>query len=287
MKKSVLVTGASTGIGYAIAKRLIAEGFHVFASVRKQADADRLTAELGDEATPLVFDVTDPQGVADAARDVAARLGDRTLAGLVNNAGIAVPGPLLHLPIADFRHQLEVNVTAQVQVIQAFAPLLGADRARNGAPGRIVNMSSVAGRIGAPFMGAYAASKHALEAVTDSLRRELLMYGIDVVAIEPGPIRTPIWDKAEALDFSAYLKTDYKDAITRLLNFALKQGRAGFPPERVADAVLRALTAGKPPTRIPVVQGALQNWIIPRLLPDRVIDGVVGKKLGLKKPGAA
>ncbi|MCB1543293.1 MAG: SDR family NAD(P)-dependent oxidoreductase, partial [Rhodoblastus sp.] len=177
MKRSVVVTGASTGIGYAIAQLLAREGFHVFAGVRRMDDADRLVEEIGDEVTPLVFDVTDPQGVADAARDVGERLGDTTLAGLVNNAGIATAGPLLHQPIEEFRRQIEVNLIAQVAVIQAFAPLLGADRARKGEPGRIVNMSSVAGRIAAPFLGAYAASKHALEAVSDSLRRELLLYG--------------------------------------------------------------------------------------------------------------
>lgn len=285
MKRSVVVTGASTGIGLAIARLLVAEGFHVFASVRRQQDADRLTADIGEEVTPLLFDVTDPEGVADAARDVAGRLGDTTLLGLVNNAGVAVAGPLLHLPIADVRRQIEINVIAQVAVIQAFAPLLGADRTRKGPPGRIVNMSSVAGRIGAPFMGAYAASKHALEAITDSLRRELMIYGIDVISIEPGQTATPIWDKAEQTDYSRYLATDYAGAIKKLLSVAIKQGRAGYPPERVAASVLRALVANNPPTRIPVVKGKLQNFTIPRLLPDRMVDRAVAKMMGLTRLG--
>ena len=281
MKRSVVVTGASTGIGYAIAQLLAREGFHVFAGVRRMDDADRLVEEIGDEVTPLVFDVTDPQGVADAARDVGERLGDTTLAGLVNNAGIATAGPLLHQPIEEFRRQIEVNLITQVAVIQAFAPLLGADRARKGEPGRIVNMSSVAGRIAAPFLGAYAASKHALEAVSDSLRRELLLYGVDVIVIEPGSVATPIWDKAESADYTPYFGTDYKDSVTRLRARALKEGRAGFPPERIAASVLRALVAPKPPTRIPVVPGRFQNWIMPRLLPDRTLDRLIGKMLGL------
>lgn len=283
MKHSVVVTGASTGIGYATAQLLAREGFHVFAGVRKQADADRLAEEIGDEVTPLLFDVTDPEGVADAARDVADRLGRTNLAGLVNNAGIAVAGPLLHLPIAELRHQLEVNVIAQVAVIQAFAPLLGADRTREGSPGRIVNVSSVAGRIAAPFLGPYAASKHAFEAISDSLRRELTIYGIDVIVIEPGSTNTAIWDKAEAMDIGPYEKTDYKPALARLLKGALKEGRAGYPPERVAASVLRALVLARPPTRIPVVPGKLKNWTIPRLLPDRVLDSVIARVMGLKR----
>ena len=281
MKRSVVVTGASTGIGYAIAQMLAREGFHVFAGVRRSQDADRLIEEIGDELTPLVFDIADPEGLAEAARDVGERLGRTTLAGLVNNAGIATAGPLLHQPIEEFRRQLEINVVAQVAVVQAFAPLLGADRTRTGDPGRIINMSSVAGRIAAPFLGAYAASKHALEAVSDSLRRELMLYGVDVIVIEPGSVATPIWDKAESADYTPYFRTDYKDSVSRLRAHALKEGRAGFPPERVAASVLRALVAPKPPTRIPVVPGRLKNWLLPRLLPDRALDALIGKIFGL------
>ncbi len=283
MKRSVVVTGASTGIGYAIAQTLAREGFHVFAGVRRMDDADRLVEDIGDELTPLIFDVTDPQGLAEAARDVGERLGTTTLAGLVNNAGVAVAGPLLHLPIDELRRQLEINVVAQVAVTQAFAPLLGADRSRKGEPGRIVNMSSISGRLAMPFGGAYAASKHAFEAISDALRRELMLYGVDVIVIEPGPIATPIWDKAEAQDHSAFLKTDYRDAIERLRSYMLKRGREGLPPERVAASVLRALLAPKPPTRIPVLSGKFANWILPRALPDRVLDRMVGKRLGLMR----
>ncbi|MCC2101518.1 MAG: SDR family NAD(P)-dependent oxidoreductase [Hyphomicrobiales bacterium] len=284
MKRSVVVTGASTGIGYAIAQMLAREGFHVFAGVRRRQDADRLIEEIGDELTPLVFDIADPEGLAEAARDVGERLGRTTLAGLVNNAGIATAGPLLHQPIEEFRRQIEINVVAQVAVVQAFAPLLGADRTRTGDPGRIINMSSVAGRIAAPFLGAYAASKHALEAVSDSLRRELMLYGVDVIVIEPGSVATPIWDKAESADYTPYFRTDYKDSVSRLRAHALKEGRAGFPPERVAASVLRALVAPKPPTRIPVVPGRLKNWLLPRLLPDRALDALIAKGLGLRRP---
>ena len=178
--KTVVVTGASTGIGWGCVKVLIAAGSRVFGSVRKQADGDRLSAAFGPNFTPLLFDVTDEAAVAAGARQVEAALGGETLSGLVNNAGIAVPGPLLHLKIDDFEHQLAVNVTGQLIVTQAFAPLLGVDRSRKGVPGRIVMISSVGGKNAMPFLGAYSASKFALEGMSESLRRELMPFGIDV-----------------------------------------------------------------------------------------------------------
>ena len=283
MQSSIVVTGASTGIGLACVRALIAVDFHVFAGVRRMSDADSLGAEFGEHVTPLLFDVTDELAVREAAREVAARLGDRRLAGLVNNAGVAVAGPLLHLPLAEFRRQLDINVVGQLAVTQAFAPLLGADRARVGAPGRIVNMSSVAGRIAGPFVGAYAASKHALEAMSDSLRRELMIYGIDVIVIEPGPIRTPIWDKAARMDMTPYLATDYRAIAENMLKRAVEDGRKGAPPERVARAVLRALTAPHPPARIAIVPNYITKWLLPRALPARALDRIVARLYGLAR----
>ncbi len=283
MQSSIVVTGASTGIGLACVRALIAVDFHVFAGVRRMSDADGLGAEFGEHVTPLLFDVTDELAVREAAREVAARLGDRRLAGLVNNAGVAVAGPLLHLPLAEFRRQLDINVVGQLAVTQAFAPLLGADRARVGAPGRIVNMSSVAGRIAGPFVGAYAASKHALEAMSDSLRRELMIYGIDVIVIEPGPIRTPIWDKAARMDMTPYLATDYRAIAENMLKRAVEDGRKGAPPERVARAVLRALTAPHPPARIAIVPNYITKWLLPRALPARALDRIVARLYGLAR----
>jgi NAD(P)-dependent dehydrogenase (short-subunit alcohol dehydrogenase family) len=146
------------------------------------------------------MDVTDKQAVEQAAARVSAGLGSATLTGLVNNAGVAVPGALLHLPLEEYRRQLEVNLVPQLSVTQTFAPLLGADTKRKGQPGRIVNISSTAGKIGLPFLGAYVASKHALEGMSESLRRELMIYGIDVIVIVPGSVVTAIWDKGEAED---------------------------------------------------------------------------------------
>jgi len=184
--KSVVVTGSSTGIGWGIAKVLIGKGFRVFGSVRKAEDGERLRKEFGPNFVPLYFDVTDAAAVAKGADQVAAALGGEMLSGLVNNAGIAVAGPLLYVKIDEFRHQIEVNLTGQLIVTQAFAPLLGADRSRKGEPGRIVMISSVGGKNASPFVGPYNASKFALEGLSESLRRELMLFGIDVIIVAPG-----------------------------------------------------------------------------------------------------
>ena len=212
---SVVVTGVSSGIGLATVKILTERGFHVFGSVRKPEDAERLSIEFGNVFTPLLFDVTDEDAVNQAADRVREQMNGHTLCGLVNNSGIAVPGPLMRLNVADYRTQMEVNLIAPLIVTQAFLPLLGTDRSLEGKPGRIVNISSVAGKIASPFLGAYSASKFGLEAFSESLRRELMLYGIDVIIIAPGAIATPIWDKAEAFDVSQYEDTDYVNAIKK------------------------------------------------------------------------
>jgi NAD(P)-dependent dehydrogenase (short-subunit alcohol dehydrogenase family) len=281
--KSVVVTGASTGIGWGCVKVLTGKGFHVFGSVRKQADADRLRHEFGASFTPLLFDVTDEAAVKAGARTVADKLKGETLAGLVNNAGIAVAGPLLHLEIDEFRRQMEVNVTAPVIVTQAFAPLLGAAPDRKSAtPGRIIMMSSVGGKTASPFVGPYSASKFALEGLSESLRRELMIYGVDVIIIAPGAINTPIWDKADAVDVTPYANTPYKKALDNVRTYMLKLGKAGLPPERIGEEVLTALTAAKPKTRYVVTPQPLTNWMSLHL-PARTMDNVMAGRLGLKR----
>src|SRR5437868_12299028 len=194
--QSVVITGASTGIGWATAKLLLDKGFGVFGSVRKEADAIRLKGEFGANFAPLLFDVTDEAAVLSAAREVRAALGGQTLAGLVNNAGIAVPGPVLELSADEFRRQLDVNVVGPIIATQAFGPLPGSDPSLKGPKGRIVMISSVAGKNGNPLTPAYAASKHAIEGLSESLRRELMLFGIDVIIVAPGPVKTPIWSRA-------------------------------------------------------------------------------------------
>lgn len=278
---SVVVTGVSTGIGWGTAKVLVRNGVHVFGSVRKVQDAERLSAEFGSTFTPLQFDLTDETAVHAAARVVRERLSGQTLFGLVNNAGIAVPGTLQHLSVADYRFQLEVNLVGQLIATQAFLPLIGADPTLTGNPGRIINISSVGGKIGAPFLGAYVASKHGIEGFSESLRRELMVYGIDVIIVAPGSVATPIWDKAETVDLASYADTPYADAIKKFRRHALTSGRKGYPPERVGNVVWKALTSSFPRTRYAVVPQRLLNWTIPLSLPRRFVDKMIAGYLGL------
>lgn len=281
--KSIVVTGASTGIGWGCVKVLTGKGFHVFASVRKSADADRLTHEFGANVTPLLFDVTDAPAVAKAAREVGEKLGAQPLFGLVNNAGIANPGPLLHIPIDSFRQQMEVNVTGQLIVMQAFAPLLGASaETLTKTPGRVVMMSSVGGKVGMPFVGPYNTSKFALEGLSESLRRELILYGVDVIVIAPGAIATPIWDKADTVDVTPYTATPYANALTKVKAYMVEMGRKGLKPEQIGQTVHTALTAAKPKTRYVVTPDPLQNWLSLNM-PKRTVDKAVAKQLGLMR----
>jgi NAD(P)-dependent dehydrogenase (short-subunit alcohol dehydrogenase family) len=283
MMHSVVVTGVSSGIGWGITKVLVQHGFRVFGSVRKTEDAERLKKEFGGAFVPLLFDITDEKNVNAAARQVREQLNGETLFGLVNNAGIAVPAPLMHQPIEDFRHQMEVNLIGALIVTQAFIPLLGSDRSLHGNPGRIINISSVGGKTAAPFIGAYAASKHALEGLSESMRRELMLYGIDVIIVGPGSVATPIWDKAESVDLSLYENTEYADAARRLQKYMVEDGRKGYPPEKVGEVVLHALTTPRPRVRYAVIPGSSLGRIIQQLLPKRVVDRIIAKNLGFIK----
>ncbi|PCJ70213.1 MAG: oxidoreductase [Rhodobiaceae bacterium] len=279
--KSVVVTGVSTGIGWGVTKVLIGKGMHVFGSVRKPEDGERLKAEFGDAFTPLLFDVTDEAAVAAAATQVREKLNGETLFGLVNNAGIGVPGPLLHLPIDELRNVMEVNLVGQLIVTQSFAPLLGADLDLKGTPGRIVMISSVAGKMGTPFLGAYAASKHALEGLSESLRRELMLFGIDVVIVAPGAVATEIWNKAQNIDLTPYANSAYASKLDQVKNYMVENGNKGLSREKLGRAVLKALTTANPKTRYAVVPNRFMNWTLPRLLGSRTVDKMVAKRLGL------
>lgn len=279
--RSVVITGVSSGIGHAAAQRLLDRGFRVFGSVRRQADADQLKADFGTNFTAQNFDVTNETAVRAAAEEVRMALKGETLSGLVNNAGIAVSGPALELPVARFRHQMDVNLVGPVIVTQAFAPLLGTDRSLQGSPGRIVMISSVAGRSGNPLMAPYAASKHALEGLSESLRRELLMFGIDVILIGPGAVRTPIWEKTEEADFSAFERSPYQPSLQRMKTIVQHLAVNGMAPERIAGVIHHALTAAHPRTRYAVVANPVRS-LIQRMLPKRLVDRVMARRLGLR-----
>jgi NAD(P)-dependent dehydrogenase (short-subunit alcohol dehydrogenase family) len=278
--KSVVITGASTGIGWACAKLLLDKGYRVFGSVRKQADAERLGSEFGANFTPLLFDVTDEAAVLAAAREVRSALNGETLAGLVNNAGIAVAGPLLELPAEDFRRQLDVNVIGPIIATQAFAPLLGVDPSLKGPKGRIVMISSVAGRNGNPMSSAYAASKHAIEGLSESLRRELMLFGIDVIIVAPGPVKTPIWSKTEDADISRYENSPYLPALQKVRGYVTHLNAIGLPAEKIAESVFDALTLPHPKVRYQIAPDPLRH-LMTAWLPKRMVDKIIAKRLGL------
>lgn len=279
--KYVLITGVSSGIGYAAAEALLASGYHVFGSVRSMEDAARVAALLGGRFEALLFDVTDAAAVRDAAGQVRATLAGENLAGLVNNAGVSIAGPLLHMPLDDFRQSLEVNVTGLLDVTQQFAPLLGARKDAPHPRGRVINVGSVSGRVAYPFLGAYAASKHALEALSDALRRELLLYGVDVILIEPGTVRTPIIDKFAA-QIERYLDTDYAPALRRVAGQAESRERTALPVEAVTKVIRLALEHPRPKSRYPIPRKWFTGWILPKWLPDRWFDALIARRLKLE-----
>ena len=283
--RSVVITGASTGIGWASAKLLLDRGFRVFGSVRKQADADRLQAEFGTNFTPLIFDVTDEAAVLAAAREVRAALNGEKLAGLVNNAGISVAGPALSVSVDDFRRQMDVNVIGPIIATQAFGPLLGADPSLKGTPGRIVMISSVAGKNGNPFASAYSASKHAVEGFAESLRRELMLFGIDVIIIAPGPVKTPIWSKGlDAADLSRYQNSPYLPAVAKAAAYIQQLESSGLPPEQIAALVFDALTLPDPKVRYHIAPDRMRH-LLAAVLPKRTMDRIIARRLGLTPQG--
>jgi len=229
--QSVVITGASTGIGWATAKLLLDRGFRVFGSVRKQADADRLKREFGANFTALRFDVTNEAAVRGAAH-------------------------------------------------QAFGPLLGSDPSLKGPKGRIVMISSVAGKNGNPLMSAYSASKHAIEGLSESLRREMMLFGIDVVIIAPGAVKTPIWSKAEEVDISAYQNSPFFPALEKIRKFMLHLSEIGLPPEKIAERIADALTSSHPKVRYTITPEPMR-YLMAAILPKRMVDRIIAKRLGL------
>jgi NAD(P)-dependent dehydrogenase (short-subunit alcohol dehydrogenase family) len=279
--KSVLITGASTGIGRASAQRMDAAGWRVFASVRREEDATSLRDAASERLVPLLLDVTDPDQIAATAERVGGEVGAGGLDGLVNNAGIAVMAPLETIPIEDLRHQLEVNLISQVAVTQAMLPLIRTAR------GRVAFISSIGGRMAMPFGAPYHASKYGIEAVVDCLRQELRPWGIDVVAIEPGSIDTPIWERGEKRADAAADQAPpaqealYGKQIESFRGAVRRTAERGIPPAKVAGAVHHALTARRPRTRYLVGADARGQALLSGLLPDRVMDRIVARAMGL------
>ncbi len=281
---SVVVTGTSTGIGAATALHLARKGFRVFAGVRKQADGEALKAQASGELTPLILDVTDEASISAAVATVTEAVGDRGIAGLVNNAGIAKPAPIEFQPMADFRTQLEVNLFGPVAMAQAFLPLI-----RQGG-GRIVNVGSIGGLLVLPLNGAYSASKFGIRAVTDALRLELRQWNIRVSLIEVAPVETAIFGKTYAeldalpqrLGEAGYAL--YEDQVAAVRKATEKAAATADPPVVIAKAVFDALTSEKPKTRYLAGHGGREVAVV-AALPDRARDKALARELGLPKPG--
>ena len=277
---AVVVTGSSTGIGQACALHLDRLGFKVFAGVRTDEDGERLRGEASGPLEPLILDVTEPEHISRAGDRVSESTGG-SLAGLVNNAGIGVGGPLELLSVSDFRHQIEVNLIGQVAVTQAFIPALRQAR------GRLVFISSIGGLVATPYMSPYHASKFGIEAVGDVLRQELRQFGVQVSIVEPGSIATPIWEKGKATaravrgDLSAEGQELYGESLARTEEVLGQTAGRGAPPEKVANVVAHALTARRPRTRYLVGADAKAMATLAKLLPDRLRDRLVARATGL------
>jgi len=282
MRHFILLTGASSGIGEATCKKLTESNYDVLACVRSQADADRLEVSFGERLHPLIMDVTDENSIAKAKREAEVIIGEDSLVAIVNNAGIAISGAVLYIPIEEWEKQLDVNVLGVVRSIQAFFPLLKSiNYTPNQHPRRIINISSISGLFASPFVGPYASSKYALEALSDSLRRELYMYDIQVVLIEPGNIITPLWKKVR--ESSSYSGPEYDSIVTfkdRVIDNNLLQS---LPVEKVSDRILDCIRDKKVRNRYLIKAGAWKFKLV-RMLPSSWVDRMIRKKL-IEKSG--
>jgi NAD(P)-dependent dehydrogenase (short-subunit alcohol dehydrogenase family) len=285
--RTVVVTGASTGIGYGIAQELIAHGYEVIGTVRKPEDADRLRTTLGRRMRTVLMDVADDDEVQRAAAEITEMVGERGVAALVNNAGIAVAGPLMHVDLEELRYQFDVNVVGVVAITQAMLPLMGGNRQSAIRPGRVVNISSVSAYVTYPFLAPYAASKSALESISDGMRRELALYGIDVIVMVLGAVQTPIWGKASEEDLARYAQTDYASAVAQMKATTSSLGTDGMPVERVAAAVRRVLEQPKPKVRQIVVNDYWRGWLLPKLIPTWLYDYAMTRQFGLSRSSSS
>lgn len=278
--KSVLITGVSSGIGYDAVRYFLQNAYRVFGSVRREEDAVRLRALFPDSFHPLVFDVTQPQAIDRAKTEVENILQGSGLDVLINNAGISVNGPIALVSPAAFRRVFDVNVQGLLAVTQAFLPLLGFGVDSKRPPGRIINVGSGAGRLTQPFMGPYAASKHAVEALSDALRRELVTLGIKVVLIEPATIKTAIFEKARQ-EKNPYKGTLYERVYDKLDTIVAQKVSKALPVEEVSRVLYKAAVHPNPKTRYVVASTKVKClfWLATRVLSDKALDRVFVKQL--------
>ena len=276
MKKNIIITGVSSGIGRDALRLLHQKGYHIFGSVRKETDAKLLIEAYPQGFTPLIFDVQDQDAVSQAAKVVYDSC-DR-IDALINNAGIAVPGPLQFVSETDFEKQIDVNLKSVRRITNTFLPLLGATTDFKGAPGRIINISSISGLFSSPFNGVYSISKHALESMTDVYRRELRRYGIKVMAIEPGPIKTKIWGK-NLNSMKQFADTDYYDILQKANKMIENTEQNALPVTRTSNIILKCITKKHPKTRYVVHKNAFVFKIVVHYLPDKLVDWFIHRSL--------
>jgi len=280
--KNILITGVSTGIGRDATEFLLDKGHKVFGSVRKLKDAESLIQNYPENFVPLEFDVTNEEAVKKSVELVENNLNGGNLDCLINNAGIAVGGPSILLETKHFRHQLEVNLFGVVSVTNAFIKLLGAEL-NNQHSGKIINISSVSGKRAFPFVAPYTASKFALEGYSDALRRELLIYGIDVILIEPGPIKTAIWDKVPNENDNPFKGSDYDKMLKKFYRLTIKNGKRGLEPKVISERIYKIINSSNPKTRYLITINKFINHYLPSIISDRWYDKLIGKSLGLIK----
>lgn len=281
--KNIVITGVSTGIGYGATTEFIKKGYRVFGSVRKEEDAERLKKEFGPDFEALIFDITDSKKIRTEAARVKSMIGDNNLVGLINNAGATEGGPLMHIPLDQVRQNLEVLLVGQLAVTQAFLPLLGASKVNTKAPGRIIMISSTSGKSGFPFVGPYATAKHALEGMSKSLRGELTMYGIDVIVVGPGNIKTAIWGKNKSETIEQYRETDYYEALKNMHIYMQDLvPRDSLDLDVFSRKLIKIFEKNNPGTRYTVVNKPINNWIIINLIPEKIKNRVVAKIMGLR-----
>ncbi len=282
--RAVLVTGVSTGIGKAIAEELLNNDFFVIGSVRKEEDAKYFNENYEKNFKSVIFDVTNKKEIESAKKDVEKILSDNEsyLCSIVNNAGIALGGPVRYLDVDVFRKQFEVNFFGLIEVTKCFLDML-IDNNKYKMKNKIINIGSISGKRSYPFVGPYTSSKHALEGFSDALRRELLIHDLDVILIQPGPIRTPIWDKAPAIEDNPFLKTEYEIPLRKFFKGYIQLGINGFNPKVIGERVVKVLMTNKPKSRYVITPQKIKNYLMPGFLPDRWVDRLTGKMLGLIK----
>ena len=281
--KTILITGVSTGIGKSCAKILSSNNYKVFGTIRTEEDAKILKKELGEFFFPIIMDVTNEDSIYKAKGIIEQQIPNKKLDVLINNAGIALGGPIKYIDTDMFRKQFEVNLFGVVSVTKKFLDLLGATE-ENQHQGKIIMISSISGKRSYPFVSPYVASKHALEGLSDCIRKELMLYGIDVILIEPGPIKTAIWDKAPDPDNNPFSKTEYNPILKKFYDAVIEQGKLGLDAEAVSKKIKKIIEMKKPKTRYVITGKKLINYTLPSILPDRLFDKLTAKMLGITKP---